>query len=223
MYNIDDNSTSRIRLPAGAKSKNGVFACASVYVVIFITYASLWYISYVYNNISNISLSLNYLIIMIVMMAKKCYLLLQLNANGYVTCDGLYINSTAPAKLSEVGNKSVIAVFWSDSDGRQEGLVECTGDNLVYSHIYTRELTDGDEEVNTQAADIFKRAKADTLLVDKHLEVSWVLVVTWHKMVPWPYKSYGKKTEVRLPSACKCKFNIHVIWCNYYSFMLHVL
>ena len=120
-----------------------------------------------------------------------------MNSNGYTTCNEPYNSTRAPRDLP----LNVIAVLWTDTDGRVPNKKTCVGDNLVFTHMYEAESGAVDSVTDT----VMRRAGHDAALIDQLFNVSWVIVVTWYKMVPWPYKTYGSTNQVgdEILSYCK--------------------
>lgn len=93
----------------------------------------------------------------------------------------------------------MLAVFWGDADTR--GRTACSGSHgsgvfyrAVDRLVDTRDTVESNEDGEKLALDaarqyIFARADAHARLRDDEFEVSSAVIITWHKMRPYPYWS----------------------------------
>lgn len=116
--------------------------------------------------------------------------------NGIVTCGHKFYNYI-PRYFTPNFARHIIAPFWADADGRHSTWpCSLTQESSVFYNIYEDDVSkngvqsasDPDKLVlDSQTQLIITRAQQDALSRDSEFKVSWVIVITWSNMIPYPY------------------------------------
>eukprot|EP00919_Chromeraceae_sp_WS-2016_P048622 GHVR01115145.1.p1 GENE.GHVR01115145.1~~GHVR01115145.1.p1 ORF type:complete len:129 (+),score=1.42 GHVR01115145.1:276-662(+) len=116
--------------------------------------------------------------------------------NGYITCSQPFY-SYWPRVFSSSFDANILAPFWADADGRS-GSYPCSmdQDGMVFYQIYENDAlkhgyVNGNRRIlDSRIENVISRAQSDVLYRSDEFYVSWVAVVTWHRMRPYYYRNY---------------------------------
>ena len=121
--------------------------------------------------------------------------------NGFISFSINYLSYTPAAfPHSNRENADLLGVFWSDYDSkgvRCDCAVSCytCGRSVVYYQTYS--TTKNGEDVNyLQVLNI--TSAIGQKYIAGFIQATWVMVVTWSQMVPFPYTYNQNSTEVCL-------------------------
>ena len=96
----------------------------------------------------------------------------------------------------------MLGVFWSDFDSTgvfcdcQNNCGRC-GQSAVYYHVYSNSLMQTDQ-LDEPSRHILSRASADgQKYIAGFVEANWAIVVTWSRMIPFPFGYNQYSSEVR--------------------------
>ncbi|CAD5124766.1 DgyrCDS13030 [Dimorphilus gyrociliatus] len=126
------------------------------------------------------------------MLNCQIYRRLFVGSNGILTFNKRYVTPYPQAfPLSNKSKLAIIAPFWADTESNPS----IRNSSLIYYHIYHQDdpLYGASDDTTTAVINMVKKDIQTTVVDQGDFQPSHVAVITWYKMVPWPFSDYYPK------------------------------
>lgn len=128
------------------------------------------------------------------MLNCKIYRRFFINTNGILTFNRRYATpypQEFPLKSKSLPETAIIAPFWADTESN----LNFRNNSLVYYNIYHQDdpLYGSTDDQTNAIINMVKKDIQTTVVDQGDFQPSHVAVVTWFKMVPWPFSDFYPK------------------------------